>query len=98
MDAHPGRSKRVVGIVTSSVGLGLIADLVRAGRKRVMLVGHEPDLSMLVHRLVGKMPDSGMQKAMVVSVRCDPSEEDSRGFSTRLRFVLEPKTLSWQRD
>src|SRR4051794_39453629 len=28
--------------------LGLLAELVRAGRKRVMIVGHEPDLSMLV--------------------------------------------------
>ena len=37
----------------------LLAELVRAGRKRVMIVGHEPDLSMLVMSLVGKELESG---------------------------------------
>ena len=78
--------------------LGLVGELVRAGRKRVMVVGHEPDLSMLVERLVGQAPDQGMLKAMVVSVRCDPDVEQARGFRAKLRFVLEPKTLAWQRE
>lgn len=78
--------------------LGLVGELVRAGRKRVMVVGHEPDLSMLVHRLVGTTPEAGMLKAMVVGIRCEAAESDARGFTSKLRFVLDPKTLDWQRD
>lgn len=78
--------------------LALIAELVRAGKRRVMLVGHEPDLSMLVHRLVGKPPEQGMLKAMVVGVRCEADEQDPKGFSSKLRFVLDPKSLAWQRE
>jgi phosphohistidine phosphatase len=78
--------------------VALIAELVRAGKRRVMLVGHEPDLSMLVHRLVGKAPEQGMLKAMVVGVRCEVDAQDQRGFSSKLRFVLDPKTLGWQRE
>src|SRR6476659_4197760 len=44
--------RRELGMGTEK--LGLLAELVRAGRKRVMIVGHEPDLSMLVMSLVGK--------------------------------------------
>jgi phosphohistidine phosphatase len=79
-------------------GVALIGELVRAGKRRVMLVGHEPDLSMLVHRLVGKAPDQGMLKAMVVGVRCEVDEQDAKGFSSKLRFVLDPKSLAWQRE
>lgn len=78
--------------------LALLAELVRAGKRRVMLVGHEPDLSMLVHRLVGKPPEQGMLKAMVVGVRCEADEQDPKGFSSKLRFVLDPKSLAWQRE
>lgn len=78
--------------------ISLIAELVRAGKRRVMLVGHEPDLSMLVHRLVGKAPDQGMLKAMVVGVRCEADAQDPKGFSSKLRFILDPKTLAWQRE
>jgi phosphohistidine phosphatase len=78
--------------------IALIGELLRAQKRRVMLVGHEPDLSMLVHRLVGKAPTQGMLKGMVVGVRCETSAEDPKGFATKLRFILDPKTLAWQRD
>lgn len=78
--------------------LGLVAELVRAERKRVMVVGHEPDLSMLVHRLVGTTPEQGMLKAMVVGVRCERADDDPRGFTAKPRFVLDPKSLAWQRE
>jgi phosphohistidine phosphatase len=71
--------------------VGLVSELVAAGRKRVMIVGHEPDLSMLVHRLVGQTPPQGMLKAMVVGVKLKPDAE------ARPWFVLDPKTLDWQR-
>lgn len=78
--------------------IALIGELLRAGKRRVMLVGHEPDLSMLVLRLVGKAPDQGMLKAMVVGVRAEIDEADAKGFATKLRFILDPKTLAWQRE
>lgn len=81
--------------------VALIGELVRAGKRRVMVVGHEPDLSMLVQRLVGKPPEHGMLKAMVVGVRSEAAEgadADPKGITSKLRFVLDPKTLSWQRE
>ncbi|HEY8080035.1 MAG TPA: phosphohistidine phosphatase SixA, partial [Labilithrix sp.] len=36
--------------------LGLVEELFAAKRKRVMVVGHEPDVSDLVARLVGEAP------------------------------------------
>ena len=80
--------------------LALLAELVRAGRKRVMIVGHEPDLGMLVMSLVGPvLPGGGMQKAMVVGVKLmsDPGVAGLE-FRSKLRFVLDPKHLSWQRN
>jgi phosphohistidine phosphatase len=79
--------------------VALIGELLRAGKRRVMLVGHEPDLSMLVARLVpGKAPEQGMLKSMVVGVRCEANAEDPKGFAAKPRFVLDPKSLAWQRD
>lgn len=77
----------------------LVAQLLREGRKRVMVVGHEPDLSALVARLVGVVPPEGMLKAMVVGVQLEPTAAGiaGHGFTSRSRFVLDPKTLSWQR-
>jgi phosphohistidine phosphatase len=79
--------------------LALLAELVRAGRKRVMIVGHEPDLSMLVMSLVGKELEAGMGKGMVVGVKltADPRVAGLE-FRSTLRFVLDPKSLAWQRD
>jgi phosphohistidine phosphatase len=87
--------RRELGMGTDK--LPLLAELVRAGRKRVMIVGHEPDLSMLVMSLVGKsLP---MQKSMVVGVKLTPDPNVAGlQFRSSLRFVLDPKALSWQRD
>jgi phosphohistidine phosphatase len=82
--------------------LALVLELARSGRKRAMIVGHEPDLSALVSRLVGRPPPQGMLKSMVVGVKLDsaPSEGSAphEGIACEFRFVLDPKTLSWQRD
>jgi phosphohistidine phosphatase len=82
--------------------LGLVLELARAGRKRVMVVGHEPDLSMLVSGLVGRHPEHGMLKSMVVGVKLDvPPKDPARpeaAVPATLRFILDPKTLTWQRD
>jgi phosphohistidine phosphatase len=89
--------RRELGMGTEK--LGLLAELVRAGRKRVMIVGHEPDLSMLVMSLVGKELESGMGKGMVVGVKLTPDPGVAGlEFRSALRFVLDPKSLRWQRD
>jgi phosphohistidine phosphatase len=67
----------------------LVRRLVGAGEKRIMIVGHEPDLSVLAEGLVGPF-GRGFEKSMVVSVRIREGERAS------LRFVLEPKTLAWK--
>lgn len=68
---------------------GFVMALARDDKKRVMVVGHEPDLSTLVEALTGESFDHDMLKAMVVglSVRGD----------VRLRFVLDPKALHLHR-
>ena len=57
------------------------------GSRRLMVVGHEPDLSELIAELLESAFEQDMQKAMVVGLRLSgegPAE---------LRFVLEPKGL-----
>jgi len=73
-------------IAPGGSAVALIDELRRDKRRRVMLVGHEPDLSSLVFRLVGAQLPLGMLKAMVVGV----SVTDE---GTRMRFVLDPKSL-----
>lgn len=73
----------------------LVQELVLRGKKRVMIVGHEPDLSMLVANLVGHVLPEGMLKAMVVGLKLTPRAEgvEGRAFEARLLFVLQPKKL-----
>jgi phosphohistidine phosphatase len=78
--------------------LGLVVELARSGRKRAMVVGHEPDLSMLVSHLAGRQPEQGMLKSMVVGLKVDPAPKDAAGqIVSELRFILDPKTFAWQR-
>jgi phosphohistidine phosphatase len=69
-------------------GVQLARRLASEGRRRVMLVGHEPDLSGLISILLGVPFERPFEKAMVVGLHISP--DDGPG---RLRFVLEPKTL-----
>lgn len=89
--------------------LALIRELAATPRKRVMLVGHEPDLSTLVSTLGRFALPEGMTKGMVVGLHMrdlDGGEapESSRGEKLadlqkrlRVRFVIEPKApaLTW---
>ena len=70
----------------------LVHKLLAEGRKRTMLVGHEPDLSALITRLVGEPVPIPMEKAMVVGVLVRSPQD------VGLRFVLEPKALTWPID
>lgn len=62
----------------------LVDQIVEEQRDGVVLVGHEPELSTLVRELTGRHVH--MDKAMVVGITYDDG--------MRLRFVLEPKTLT----
>jgi len=75
-------------IAPGGSGVGLVRRLTSERRRRAMLVGHEPDLSELVSSLLGKGLQQPFEKAMVVCIRVSPA-----GGHSRLRFVLDPKTL-----
>jgi phosphohistidine phosphatase len=70
----------------------LIRSLTAARPKRVMLVGHEPDLSRLAESFLGPFKRS-FDKAMVIGLRLD-----SPGAHVELRFVLDPNTLRMDPD
>jgi phosphohistidine phosphatase len=70
----------------------LVSRLAAEGAKRLMVVGHEPDLSSLVANLLGEFA-LPFEKAMVVALQ--PVAE---GEHPRLRFVLDPKSLKLQGD
>jgi phosphohistidine phosphatase len=77
-------------------GAALVANLASAGSKRVMLVGHEPDLSELAASLLPRAVKGGLQpfeKAMVVGFYVGPT-----GDHPRLRFVLDPRALKLDPD
>ena len=74
-------------------GAGLVTSLAAAGSKRVMLVGHEPDLSELLAILTPKGSSHPFDKAMVVGLHVGPSGDHSR-----LRFVLDPRGLKLDPD
>lgn len=65
----------------------LFRSLVMQKRKRAMLVGHQPDLTILVETVTEERFPYDMTKGMVVGLR---AEEGGRA---KLRFVLDPKTL-----
>jgi|GEM_PF-124728 len=90
---------------TSGRPLSMVCDLVRQGRKRIMIVGHEPTLSQLLFDLVGMDGVGqafGFDKSMVVGLTLREVARAHAGalsahLSARLRFVLDPKALRWFR-
>jgi phosphohistidine phosphatase len=73
----------------------LIRELAAEGARRVMLVGHEPDVSRLTASL---LPDwsHGFDKAMVVGLKIDRAAlggDPGAEVAAALRFVIEPKRL-----
>ena len=69
--------------------LRLVLQLASDEARRVMLVGHEPDLSALVAALVGALRSGVRQGHGRGGCRCL-----RRGAIPRLRFVLDPKALT----
>jgi len=75
--------------------LDLVRSLAREGARRVMLVGHEPDVSRLTTRLWPGW-SRGFDKAMIVALKVDRDALTSAskpGAIAELRFVVEPKRL-----
>jgi hypothetical protein len=56
-----------------------------------MLVGHEPDLSLLARLLIGEPIPVPLEKAMVVGLLAKAS-------GAALRFILDPKAFSLSID
>jgi phosphohistidine phosphatase len=67
--------------------LELAKSLLTPKRKRVMLVGHEPDLSLLAGLLLGEPIPVPLDRAMVIGLLMKTG-------SAALRFVLDPKALA----
>lgn len=91
----------------SGATVKLVGALVAEGRKRTMLVGHEPDLSELVATLLGK--DSlhrSFDKAMVVGLHVaslsapasSRAAHPGSDLRAKLRFILDPKALRLNPD
>jgi phosphohistidine phosphatase len=74
-------------------GKALVASLASNGGKRVMLVGHEPDVSELASALLSKGTPQPFEKAMVLGIHVGPN-----GDHARLRFVLDPRSLKLDPD
>jgi phosphohistidine phosphatase len=74
-------------IAPGGSSLRLARSLASERKRRVMMVGHEPDLSTLVSTLLGEAMGP-LEKAMVVAIHL-PWD----GGEGQLRFVLHPKTL-----
>ena len=72
-------------------GLSLFRTLVSQKRKRAMLVGHQPDLTILIEDVLGAPFSHDMLKGMVVGLRAEEA-----GVAT-VRFILDPKTLTIDR-
>jgi phosphohistidine phosphatase len=88
LETRGGTLETTHDIAPGGDGAGLVRALIRDHKKRAMIVGHEPDLSGLVYKLTAHQVE--MLKGMVVGIA---SSEDG----IRLRFVLDPKSLTWER-
>src|SRR5687767_5176982 len=70
--------------------IGLVSELAAQGAKRVILIGHEPDVSTLTAVLLPSWSRS-FDKAMVVGLKIDRAAlaNRSQGYpTTKLRFVI----------
>jgi phosphohistidine phosphatase len=75
--------------------IGLLGELAAKGAKRVILIGHEPDVSTLTATLLPSWSRS-FDKAMVVGLKIDRESLTTRNkgaSSAKLRFVIDAKRL-----
>ena len=75
--------------------VGLLGELADQGAKRVIVIGHEPDVSTLTALLLPSWSRS-FDKAMVVGLKVERASLANRTKSepfTKLRFVIDAKRL-----
>jgi phosphohistidine phosphatase len=72
--------------------MGLVRRLAGDRDEAPMVVGHEPDLSILAERLLGAPLPSRMDKAMVVALELGQADQAT------LRFILEPHYAAVMHD
>lgn len=75
--------------------LGLLSELAVEGAKRVIVIGHEPDVSTLTARLLPSWSRS-FDKAMVVGLKIDRDVLAARAKDAppaKVRFVIDAKRL-----
>jgi phosphohistidine phosphatase len=75
--------------------LKLLGEVANEGAKRVLLIGHEPDVSSLAALLLPNWTRS-FDKSMVVGLKIDRASLVSRmkdGAAAKLRFVIDAKRL-----
>ena len=87
-----GRPERVPELAPGGDGLGLVQRLPAGPDEATMLVGHEPDLSNLAVRLLGRPLPLPMDRAMVVAL------DLGRKKTATLRFILEPRSVAYVYD
>jgi phosphohistidine phosphatase len=69
----------------------LLRSLVAQKRKRAMVVGHQPDLTIVIEALIETRFAFDMTKSMVVGLGVE------QGSAAKIRFVLDPKTLEFHK-
>jgi phosphohistidine phosphatase len=75
--------------------LRLLSELASGGAKRVILIGHEPDVSTLAARLLPGWSRS-FDKSMIVGLKIDRDALANRAgaeLDAKLRFIIEAKRL-----
>jgi len=92
LDGREGRVEVRRDVAPGGDAVELVHRLFGEKVKRSMLVGHEPDLSTLITRLLGEPIPVPMDKGMVVGLQLRSADD------VALRFVLEPKALTWPID
>jgi phosphohistidine phosphatase len=92
LSEREGRVEVREELVPGGHAVTLARRLAAEGRRRVMMVGHEPDMSELALALLAPL-ERGFDKAMVVGLHLAPDAG-----AARLRFVLQPKTLRLDPD
>ena len=68
----------------------LVSELAADAHRRVLITGHEPDLSQFVAEVSGHVLPAGLEKGMIVALSIEPGTSPPRG---KVRFVVHPKSL-----
>jgi phosphohistidine phosphatase len=80
-------------LAPSETAPDVVRDLLNGDRDSVLLVGHAPDVSMLVSDLTGKR-QGGFEPAMVVAIDLDRAPSATAIGRGTERFVIRPSVLS----